>query len=225
MERAAAGGARARLRSRARRRRSESTRSSARCTKIRTTRSRTARTRSRSRSGTGSWGTCSASAPRSLPAAELCALRRATNLWFEEEPHLPRVSPVMRRRSLFLLRSVALVALLCAGCGGGVPILMYHSVGPGTDPLGVSEAELDSHLGYLVSAGYNTVTLHDVIEDQQGRGRLPANPIVLTFDDGTLDAYSTALPLLTKRGQRATFFIVAGFVAPDAQHRRVEASK
>jgi peptidoglycan/xylan/chitin deacetylase (PgdA/CDA1 family) len=128
----------------------------------------------------------------------------------------------MRRRPLFSLRSVALVALLSTGCGGGVPILMYHSVGPGTDPLGVSEAELDSHLAYLVTAGYHTVTLHDLIEDQQGRGHLPANPIVLTFDDGTQDAYATALPLLTKRGQRATFFIVAGFVAADAEHRRVE---
>lgn len=132
----------------------------------------------------------------------------------------------MRRRPQMLLRSAAFVALLYAGCGGGgVPILMYHSVGPGTDPLGVSQAELDSHLGYLASAGYQTVTLHDVIEDQAGRGHLPANPIVLTFDDGTLDAYATALPLLQKRAQRATFFIVAGFVAADPQHRRVEVSR
>src|SRR5258708_4745240 len=132
----------------------------------------------------------------------------------------------MRRRPQFLLRSVAFVALLCAGCGGGgVPILMYHSVGPGTDPLGVSQADWASHGGYLAGAGYQTVTLHDVIEDQEGRGHLPVNPVVLTFDDGTLDAYATALPLLQKRGQRATFFIVAGFVAPDAQHRRVEVSR
>src|SRR5258708_9692580 len=132
----------------------------------------------------------------------------------------------MRRRPQFLLRSVAFVALLCAGCGGGgVPILMYHSVGPGTDPLGVSQADWASHGGYLAGAGSQTVTLHDVIEDQEGRGHVPVNPVVLTFDDGTLDAYATALPLLQKRGQRATFFIVAGFVAPDAQHRRVEVSR
>src|SRR5258708_39612184 len=86
----------------------------------------------------------------------------------------------MRRRPQFLLRSVAFVALLCAGCGGGgVPILIYHSGGPGTDPLGVSQAELDSHLGYLAGAWYQTVTLHDVIEDLGGRGSLPVNPVGL----------------------------------------------
>lgn len=112
--------------------------------------------------------------------------------------------------------------LLASGCGGGVPILMYHSVGPGTDPLNVTPAEFDAHLEYLASAGYQTVSLKQLVDNQDGHGDLPENPIVLTFDDGTSDHLQTVLPLLQKRQQRATFFIVAGFTGPDLEHRHVE---
>lgn len=114
------------------------------------------------------------------------------------------------------------LGLLAAGCGGGVPILMYHSVGPGSDPLGVSATELDAHLAYLASAGYQTISLRELVDSQEGHGKLPENPIVLTFDDGTADALPTVLPLLQKRGQRATFFIIAGFTGEDLAHRHVE---
>jgi peptidoglycan/xylan/chitin deacetylase (PgdA/CDA1 family) len=117
------------------------------------------------------------------------------------------------------------LAALLAGCGGNVPVLMYHSVGSGTDPLGVSEAELDAHLGYLQQAGFQTISLSEMLDHMEGHGAMPANPIVLTFDDGTADAIGRALPLLKKRGQRATFFIVAGFTAPDGAPRHVEQSR
>src|SRR6202140_5348829 len=128
---------------------------------------------------------------------------------------------------VFYLRylSPLLLAALAAGCGGNVPVLMYHSVGPGTDPLGVSEAELDAHLGYLQQAGFQAISLGEMLDPLQGHGAMPANPIVLTFDDGTADAIERALPLLKKHGHRATFFIVAGFTAPDGAPRHVEQSK
>ncbi|GAC1338060.1 MAG: hypothetical protein NVS2B9_06120 [Myxococcales bacterium] len=117
---------------------------------------------------------------------------------------------------------LVLAALAAVGCGGNVPILMYHSVGPGSDPLGVSEAELDAHLAYLRSAGFQTVSLHDLFEHQAGRGAMPPNPIVLTFDDGTEDVVKRVVPLLQKRQQKATFFVIAGFTAPEGAPRHVE---
>ncbi len=118
-----------------------------------------------------------------------------------------------------------LLAVLAAGCGGNVPILMYHSVGPGSDPLGVSEAELDAHLSYLQAAGFQTLSLHELTDRQAGHGTMPQNPIVLTFDDGTEDVVTRVLPLLQKHGQKATFFVIAGFTAPDGAPRHVEKNR
>ncbi|HWE23620.1 MAG TPA: polysaccharide deacetylase family protein [Myxococcales bacterium] len=112
-----------------------------------------------------------------------------------------------------------LCAVMCAAaCGRGVPILMYHSVGADSDPLTVAPEEFDAQLDFLQSAGFNTVSLADLIDAQNGAA-LPRNPVVLTFDDGYLDAYTTVLPRLLQRGQVATFFIVSGFCARDEATR------
>lgn len=135
---------------------------------------------------------------------------------------LNRYAPVWSAPSRAVARAALICGLLASACGGGVPILMYHTVGPGTDPLNVTPAEFDAHLSYLSSAGYQTISLKQLVDNQEGHGDLPENPIVLTFDDGTADGLETVLPLLQKRQQRATFFIVAGFTGLDLAHRHVE---
>ena len=120
------------------------------------------------------------------------------------------------------MRSRGMASLLlaaCAACGQGVPILMYHSVAPQGDALTVAPAELDAQLDYLQSAGFNTVTLRDVVDAQDGHGKLPHRPIVLTFDDGYADAATEVLPRLLQRGQKATFFIISGFCGEDTGTR------
>src|SRR5437868_8056029 len=115
-------------------------------------------------------------------------------------------------------KGALLCAVLCAACGRGVPILMYHSVGGDSDLLTVKPEELDAQLDYLQSSGFNTVTLREVIDAHNG-GKLPPKPVVLTFDDGYVDAATEALPRLVQRGQKATFFIISGFCAQDASTR------
>jgi peptidoglycan/xylan/chitin deacetylase (PgdA/CDA1 family) len=118
-------------------------------------------------------------------------------------------------------RALLLCAALSAACGGGVPILMYHSVGDGGDPLTVAPQELDEQLDFLRSAGFETVTLRQVLDAQDGAGKLPRHPVVLTFDDGYRDASTNVLPRLAARGQKASFFIVTGFCGRDASTRVV----
>jgi peptidoglycan/xylan/chitin deacetylase (PgdA/CDA1 family) len=40
---------------------------------------------------------------------------------------------------------------------------------------------------------------------------LPPNPVIVTFDDGYLDCYTTALPILRRYGGRAVFFIATAY--------------
>jgi peptidoglycan/xylan/chitin deacetylase (PgdA/CDA1 family) len=119
-------------------------------------------------------------------------------------------------------RALLLCAVLCAACGEGVPILMYHSVNDGGDPLGVAPHELDAQLDFLRSAGFETITLRELLDGQDGAAKLPRHPVVLTFDDGYQDAATEVLPRLLARGQKATFFIVSGFCARDASTRVVQ---
>jgi len=102
---------------------------------------------------------------------------------------------------------------------------MYHSVSDAGDPLTVPPQELDAHLDFLRSAGFETITLREVLDAQEGAGKLPRHPVVLTFDDGFEDASAEVLPRLLLRGQKATFFIVSGFCAQDAATRVAQAHR
>ncbi|MDX2136820.1 MAG: polysaccharide deacetylase family protein [Chloroflexota bacterium] len=98
------------------------------------------------------------------------------------------------------------------------PILMYHYVSElpfDADDirrgLTVTPAQFRSHLDMLFYEGYTPISLYD-LHDALLTGRtLPAKPVVLTFDDGHLDAYTQAFPLLREYGFTATFFIITGF--------------
>jgi len=60
----------------------------------------------------------------------------------------------------------------------------------------------------LVKAGYQPITLRDLIYHLTLGVPLPEKPIILTFDDGYEDNYTNAYPLLKKYGFVGTFFIV-----------------
>lgn len=93
-----------------------------------------------------------------------------------------------------------------------VPILMYHVIAPGPDNLHVPPAELEAQLRLLSEHGYETVSMQHLASHFAHGTPLPERPIVLTFDDGYISAYTAALPLLQQYGMTATFFIVTGLV-------------
>lgn len=98
-----------------------------------------------------------------------------------------------------------------------VPILMYHYIRDyqsETDQLGVqlsvTPQAFRRQLQSLRQAGYETISLSEF-----AAGRLPSQPIILTFDDGYVDHYQNALPILQESGYTGTFFIVSDFVGRD----------
>jgi len=95
-----------------------------------------------------------------------------------------------------------------------VPILMYHYISappPGADKyridLSVTPDNFERQLSYLKANGFKTVSLADVYAHLSEGKPLPPKPVVLTFDDGYLDAYTEAFPLLQKYGMQGTFFV------------------
>ena len=53
---------------------------------------------------------------------------------------------------------------------------------------------------------FNVVTMEDVLRSFEGYS-LPKNPLLLTFDDGYIDNFNIAYPLLKKYGFQGSFFI------------------
>lgn len=115
-------------------------------------------------------------------------------------------------------------AFLISGCVSSVyaksvtaPILMYHYIGNNPNPadkardsLSVTPDKFDAQLGYLASAGYTPITFDTLYAIISGAANPPAKPIILTFDDGYIDFYLNAYPILRKYGFRAVSFIPTG---------------
>ena len=100
-----------------------------------------------------------------------------------------------------------------------VPILMYHyvSIPPeGADKyrinLSVPPETFRAQMQYLADNGYTTVDLYDLSRAITDKQELPAKPIILTFDDGYLDNYQNAYPILEEFGFKGTFFIPTEFI-------------
>jgi len=92
-----------------------------------------------------------------------------------------------------------------------VPILMYHHIAPlrrGSSLLCVSPTQLAAQLAYLRSHGYHVVTLQQVYDAWMNGASLPARPVVLSFDDGYLDQYRNAAPLLRRYGDPAVLNLI-----------------
>ncbi len=91
------------------------------------------------------------------------------------------------------------------------PILYYHRVAPGVDPrTGVTPETFRRQMGLLAALGYRGVSLFEALALAHGaRPSSGPRPVVLTFDDGYLDNYEYAAPLLLERGFRATIYFVA----------------
>lgn len=54
---------------------------------------------------------------------------------------------------------------------------------------------------------FNVVRMEDVTEAVEGHGSLPENSVLLTFDDGYIDNFTYALPVLEEYGLQGSFFI------------------
>lgn len=97
---------------------------------------------------------------------------------------------------------------------------MYHYVSeppPEADvyrkDLSVTPAQFESHVQALQNAGYQSIPLSDLVSYlATGQPELPAKGVVLTFDDGYVDNYDNALPVLQKYGFTATIFVITDFV-------------
>lgn len=96
-------------------------------------------------------------------------------------------------------------------------ILMYHMVSDTDHPLqrryAVSPLKFRKQMQYLKFMGYTPISLDDLYQCFPNNYReLPEKAVAITFDDGYMDNYENALPVLKEYNFPATIFMVSGFI-------------
>lgn len=139
--------------------------------------------------------------PKSVAATESAAQKAESSA--SAKPLLPSIPP----------------APIVSGKQIRIPILTYHYIGYNPDVkdtaregLSVKPEELDEQLGFLQKNGYTPISLDTAYAALKGNTSLPPKPIILTFDDGYIDFYVNAYPIIKKYNFHATEFIPTGLV-------------
>lgn len=96
----------------------------------------------------------------------------------------------------------------------GVPVFCYHLVEP---------EQFEADLAYLAQNGYRTLRGQEVIEYLCRERELPERSVLLTFDDGPLNFFEVAFPLLERYEAHATAFIAPGLHADAATEQEQQA--
>ena len=93
-----------------------------------------------------------------------------------------------------------------------VPILNYHKVDDFYHSLSIPPEEFEEQMKYLSEHGFTTITPDQLMAYLNHDRELPENPILITFDDGYLDNFTNAYPIMKKYGFTATIFLVTNKV-------------
>ncbi len=97
-----------------------------------------------------------------------------------------------------------------------VPILYYHSVmQEDGNELRMPPKQLEAQMAYLKDKGYQSISLEQLYQASYKGGALPAKPFLITFDDGYVDNYTAAFPILEKYGFTATVFMITSYINAD----------
>lgn len=100
-----------------------------------------------------------------------------------------------------------------AGSECRLTIFIFHRVLPQPDPIFPSEVDavqFDKMMGW-VKHWFNVLPLDSAVRKLKDAS-LPARAAAITFDDGYLDNFAVAMPILKHHGLPATFFIATGYL-------------
>lgn len=92
-----------------------------------------------------------------------------------------------------------------------LPIVMYHQLTKSESRAGryvLTLEQFEKDLVFLKEKGYKTITVSQLLDYSQGKGKLPEKVIMITFDDGCETLYAYAKPLLEQYGFTAVGFVV-----------------
>ncbi|MDD5618273.1 MAG: polysaccharide deacetylase family protein [Candidatus Omnitrophica bacterium] len=93
------------------------------------------------------------------------------------------------------------------------PVLMYHYVIEDKalakkDKRVITTTTFEKQMRFLKTNKYNVITLEEFARLLKEKKEISRNTVVITFDDGHLDNYQNAYPILKKYNLPATMFVI-----------------
>lgn len=92
-----------------------------------------------------------------------------------------------------------------------LPILMYHHVSPKPGLVTCSPDNFRAQMRWLAENGWRTLSMAEFAGGLE-EGRWPYKSVLLTFDDGYLDNWVHAHPVLAEFGLTASIFLITGWL-------------
>lgn len=91
------------------------------------------------------------------------------------------------------------------------PILLYHHVmtvnGSGSQ-YAVTVDQFTAQMKWMKENGYQTIKVQDMVDAIHDGKMLPNKSFIITFDDGNVDIYNHAYPILRDLGFTATMYLI-----------------
>lgn len=123
------------------------------------------------------------------------------------------ISPKIISAIIIILLLFLIMALSSTSWQGGIPVLNYHQINDEAhNALTVSTPEFEAQMKYLAENGYHPITTDELADYLETGAALPEKPILITFDDGYIDNYRNAYPILKKYGLKGTIFIITDYL-------------
>ncbi|MBI1871700.1 MAG: polysaccharide deacetylase family protein [Chlamydiae bacterium] len=102
-----------------------------------------------------------------------------------------------------------------------VPILMYHKIGREVnDKWWVDPEDFEAQIRFLSEKGYKSILPSDLSAHEKWGKPLPSKPVIITLDDGYLNALTEAEPILKKYHFKAIVYLITEYVAKDREERK-----
>lgn len=99
--------------------------------------------------------------------------------------------------------------------GQPLPVLMYHHIGPRPGLVTCTPENFRAQMAWLAENGWKTLSA-TAFATAIETGTIPPKSVLLTFDDGYLDNWVYAHPVLREFGLHATLFLITGWIGDGA---------
>ncbi len=96
-----------------------------------------------------------------------------------------------------------------------VPVLMYHHITPKGGMIAATPAVFEAQIAALARAGYQSLTGDQFAAYLAGEP-VPEKSVLITFDDGYLNNWVHAHPIMQRYGMHGIIFLITGLIGDGA---------
>jgi len=132
---------------------------------------------------------------------------------YDDNTLKPKLALTRAEAVVLLDRVAGLLGMNRTYYSNKVVVLMYHSVREDYKyDHCINKEVFLSHMNMLEKSGFNVITLDTFLDFMAGKGQVPDNAVLITFDDGYEDFYKLAYPVLKDKNLSATMFMITSTI-------------